>query len=107
MVNLQFFPTTTFIDVTWELDSPSGNVDDFKITYKRHGGQELHCYSTGTTTVGTGCNSTTIPMPPCTGYDITVQPLDSRNEIGVPATNTSYTLPGKERNEHILSFIYY
>ena len=104
MVNLQFIPNITFIDVTWELDNPSEKVDEYRIDYAGHDGQEFHCYSTGTTTVGSGCNSN-IFLFPCTGYDITVQPLDNRNSIGVPATDTSYTLTGKESNEHILSFI--
>ena len=102
MVNLQLSPTTTFIDVSWELDSSSGKVDEYYITYK--GDNEAYCYSTQTTTVASACNSNAFRLSPCTGYDITVQPLDNRNEIGVPATALSYTLPGKERNEHIFSF---
>ena len=91
--------------MTWELDSPSGKVDEYRIIYAGHDGYEAYCYSTGTTTVGSE-NCDALNLYPCTGYDITVQPLDSRNEIGVPATDASYTLPGKERTEHILSFIH-
>ena len=104
--NLQFIPNTTFIDVNWKLDNPSEKVDENKITYVGNDGGNYTCYSTGNTTVGSGCNSNKIYLTSCTGYDITVQPLDNRNEIGVPATALSYTLPGKERNEDILSFIH-
>ena len=103
MVNLQFFPSTTFIDVTWELDSPSGKVDEYRINYSGHGGDTPYCYSAGTTTIGSSCNA--LIMSSCTGYDITVQPLDNRNEIGVPATALSYTLPGEERNDLYFSFV--
>ena len=104
MVNLQFIPKTKSIDVTWELDNPSRKVDEYRIDYAGHGGDGKRCYSTGTTTVGSlSCDA--VILLSCTGYNITVQPLDNRNEIGVPTTDTSYTLPGKERNEHILSFI--
>ena len=97
MANLELSPTTTFIDVTWELDSPSGDVDEYKVTYAGHsGGHEAYCFTVKTSTVDSDCNEDIIFLAPCTGYDITVQPLDRRDEIGTPATVFNYTLPGNK-----------
>ena len=101
---MQLSPAKYFIDVTWELDDQSGDVDEYRITYERlDEGLTINCYTTGPSPlVSTSCF---ILLFHCTGYKITVQPLNHRIEIGVPATALSYTLSGEESDECIFNLI--
>ena len=95
--NLQFSPAKNFIDVTWNLYNPSGDVLRYKVTYKEQvGNNEKTCFTHEPSTVDTDCNEMYVPLMSCTGYDITVQPNDyTSRPIGVATTALSYTLPGK------------
>ena len=97
MGNLKFSPAKNFIDVTWNLNNPSGDVIRYRVAYKKHDTTtEKTCYTPEPSTVDTDCNERNVPLESCTGYDITVQPLDYTNRpIGVATTALSYTLPGK------------
>ena len=103
---MQLSPAKYFIGVTWELNDQSGDCDEYRISYSRlDGGFTSNCYTTGPSPlVSTSCF---ILLFHCTGYNITVQPLNHRTEIGVPATDLSYTLPGEDSDEFILSLFDY
>ena len=85
--------------MSWDLSNPSGDVDGYRVTYNTESGDTTYhyCFTNWTTTEGSYCNENVTNLYPCAAYDITVQPLDNRVSIGAPATDTSYTLPGKLR----------
>ena len=100
VVNLEFTPEIHFIGVSWALDNPSGDVNGYILTYATQNGNvaDANCFSEGFVSESSDCSGG-INLVPCTVYDITVQPVQSSHgDIGVPATETSHTLPGNSKS---------
>ena len=86
----------TSIDATWLLESPSGDVTTFRVSYTDRdvGDIGFYCFTDVPSTFESDCHQY-IQLLPCKGYDVTVQPRNIDIDIGISAVGISYTLPGK------------
>ena len=101
MKNLIIEPQSNKFDVSWEIENPSGEIEQTKVMFQEIGSiGNTYCYvypPFPSTKFSTECESVleTFPLIPCTNYYIEVQPRDYGNQdIGVKANRTAYTKPG-------------